>query len=734
MEVIRHRRYFPVRAATGTCLCVLFFASRVAATDTPTVTSIPTVTSTATPTNVFCSDGGTEAIFKVAASGDDGYARRYDYVNYPPAAHDTQDTTDVIYWAENSYMAGGYYDVRVGLNRWNTATQPGGASWPANTVITSAAYRGRYSSTDAYNTDGDSTVFEWYAWTPPISDAHWTHSYPAPTDPTYAGTDQIGDWAAYRNLALTHLNQLNLRGYTGLRIHISGGKPTGMNGFELYSYDSELDIPEELVLCWIVATPTSTPTQTPTATPTLTPTNQPTNTLGPSDCCHTDALCAAPVANACVSGTPVRQAVCIDGTTCQTFTPLPSPTPTNTPTVTPAPTNTPTNTPTPTSTPSNTTTSTRTNTPTPTTPPIRKFPVPTDQSLPFGITAGPDGNLWFTEYRAGKIARISPAGNIAEFPTSGGPVGITAGPDGNLWFTEFDANKIGQMTPSGTVTEFPIPTANSAPFGITMGPDGNLWFTENSGSKIGKITPGGDVTEFSIPTASSQPIAITAGSDDNLWFTEGGLVANQIGRITPGGTITEFPIPLSTTDPPQGGNAPAGIARGADGNVWFTELVGEHVSRITPDGTITQFAVPAAADPFLPGGITAGPDGNLWFIEVNNRIGRISPAGVIAEFPIPTGSYQPVGIALGPDGNLWFAAGQSNQIVRIGLGPTPPACVGDCNGDQSVTVDELLRMVNIALGNAPLSACEPGDGNGDGQITVDEILVAVNNALNGCPT
>jgi hypothetical protein len=49
-----------------------------------------------------------------------------------------------------------------------------------------------------------------------------------------------------------------------------------------------------------------------------------------------------------------------------------------------------------------------------------------------------------------------------------------------------------------------------------------------------------------------------------------------------------------------------------------------------------------------------------------------------------------------------------------------------------VTVDEILSMVNIALGNANLGTCEAGDANDDGDITVDEILAAVNNALNGC--
>lgn len=62
-----------------------------------------------------------------------------------------------------------------------------------------------------------------------------------------------------------------------------------------------------------------------------------------------------------------------------------------------------------------------------------------------------------------------------------------------------------------------------------------------------------------------------------------------------------------------------------------------------------------------------------------------------------------------------------------------PACVGDCNGDGEVTVDELLTGVNIALGSLPIERCPVFDANGDGAVTVNEILVAVNNALGGCP-
>jgi len=60
-------------------------------------------------------------------------------------------------------------------------------------------------------------------------------------------------------------------------------------------------------------------------------------------------------------------------------------------------------------------------------------------------------------------------------------------------------------------------------------------------------------------------------------------------------------------------------------------------------------------------------------------------------------------------------------------------CVGDCSDDNSVTVDEIVTGVNIALGQTDISVCQAFDSSGDGSVTVDELLTAVTNALNGCP-
>lgn len=59
-------------------------------------------------------------------------------------------------------------------------------------------------------------------------------------------------------------------------------------------------------------------------------------------------------------------------------------------------------------------------------------------------------------------------------------------------------------------------------------------------------------------------------------------------------------------------------------------------------------------------------------------------------------------------------------------------CVGDCDSNGSVVVNELITMVNIALGQADVSRCKAGDQNGDGKILINELITAVNNALGHC--
>ncbi len=59
--------------------------------------------------------------------------------------------------------------------------------------------------------------------------------------------------------------------------------------------------------------------------------------------------------------------------------------------------------------------------------------------------------------------------------------------------------------------------------------------------------------------------------------------------------------------------------------------------------------------------------------------------------------------------------------------------VSDCNGDGEVTIDELLRSVNIALESASIETCTAADNNYDDAVTIDEVTSSVNAALAGVP-
>ena len=311
-----------------------------------------------------------------------------------------------------------------------------------------------------------------------------------------------------------------------------------------------------------------------------------------------------------------------------------------------------------------------------------------------GIAAGADGNLWFANGGQYKVGRMTPSGAVTQFDLPaivGGPSGITAGPDGNIWITTnalFEGRQdwIVRLGRDGTVTQFQAGTgtgnSGTGPQRITSGPDGNLWFTEFWTNRIGRMTRTGVLTEFPIPTFDSGPRGIVAGPDGNLWFVESNFSRTAVARITTAGVVTEYSLGGSVDDQLQ----PAEIVAGQDGNLWLNQNhpsapQGEIV-RVTPTGSLQTYALPKGA---RPSGMARGPDGNIWFTDWGgNTIGRMTPSGAVRQFQLPRRNSQPQGITVGPDGRMWFTEGS-----RIGsIGTTVP--------EASLN----LRVVTLAPGSA----------------------------------
>jgi parallel beta-helix repeat protein len=171
------------------------------------------------------------------------------------------------------------------------------------------------------------------------------------------------------------------------------------------------------------------------------------------------------------------------------------------------------------------------------------------------------------------------------------------------------------------------------------------------------VTGGGGTASFSVNLPTGL-VGKSLTATTNTLFGPGGNTSefSACAVVIAGVLITEVLVPTANSEP-------YGIASGPDGALWFTEYLGNRIGRITTAGVITEFPVAAGS---VPLNIAAGPDGNLWFTENSgNRIARITTAGVVTEFPVPTASSFPGGIAAGPDGSLWFTENNGNKIGRI---------------------------------------------------------------------
>lgn len=73
-------------------------------------------------------------------------------------------------------------------------------------------------------------------------------------------------------------------------------------------------------------------------------------------------------------------------------------------------------------------------------------------------------------------------------------------------------------------------------------------------------------------------------------------------------------------------------------------------------------------------------------------------------------------------------------LLSLRSGAAQAQCVGDCDENGAVAINELVTMVVIALGGGDIANCLTGDVDGNEEISINEIVRAVNNALGECTT
>ena len=340
-------------------------------------------------------------------------------------------------------------------------------------------------------------------------------------------------------------------------------------------------------------------------------------------------------------------------------------------------------------------------------------------SHPHGVAIGPNGRLIY-------VASLGPIGSglggrvlvinaqqlldpttdaiTASIQVDDAPEHIVVAHDGRHAYVTNSISDTVSVIDTQTNAVTATVRVGTGPLGIALTPDDAFAFVTIPGAgDIEIIDSGSNKVVSSIIPTGGEPQDVAISADGLLGYAANGDAATlSIIRVKRRTVLSTIPL---------GGNSARGVALLPDGSVAL----------------VTNYDGP----------LNAG--GNVAVVGTKKRI-------VTATIPVGT---QPEGIVVSADGKFAYVAnGGSNTVsvidtgtnrvtatIAVGLNPygiaLSPPCTGDCNDDGRVTVDEILLLVESALGGDTVSPCQPQQFNNLG-VRVRDILGAVNNSLTVC--
>jgi len=235
-------------------------------------------------------------------------------------------------------------------------------------------------------------------------------------------------------------------------------------------------------------------------------------------------------------------------------------------------------------------------------------------AFPEGPAFDADGNLWFVELEAGRIARIDRAGSLKRFDVGGKPNGLAFDAHGRLWICDSGRNQVRVLDPTTGLIEVGAAAVNGQPLDgpndLAFDTLGNLLFSCPGNSRE---APTGYVCCL---TATGECMVIGGGFyfPNGLALTSDGttlIVAEtrrqRLWRGSWNGSERNWdPAPWVKTSGPIG---PDGLAVDADGRVFAAIYGAGRIDLFSPDGARSELPVSGAnptncaLDPFEDWGL-----------------------------------------------------------------------------------------------------------------------------------
>ena len=177
---------------------------------------------------------------------------------------------------------------------------------------------------------------------------------------------------------------------------------------------------------------------------------------------------------------------------------------------------------------------------------VKVWPLPKGSAYANLNTAAFDGRgrIWFTG-QSGVHGRLDPATGdmkVWESPKGRGPYGITATPQGGIWFVSLAGSYLANVDiETGKATVYDPPTRGQGARRVWSDSKGRLWISEWNSGNVSVYDPAAKSwKQWKLPGAGPRAYAVWVDPDDKVWLSD--WTANAVVRFDPSTeTFDSFP-------------------------------------------------------------------------------------------------------------------------------------------------------------------------------------------------